>query len=354
MLGYRRFAAYERYNQYAGWIGVLQERVRPGFWKVHFPAMPEAAGCDSKVPMLELPIAKEHEAHVEGTYALIYAVPRFRRWAKEALEKARHLLAKVGDLKNDAAKEQDANAREQAKAAAQACQRDAMRLMDVANEEERCSWTPITCGLSWLQPLVHDMGVQWADGYVRETDRWCSAGRRVFITPAAAAAPHLAHCKNMVGLLVNKVLPGVWSVKFGSLGIRHCCVGTQEKTGKEVYDIFYLESAVRYARMPNEPFKIGKRDVYHSKSDLLTWAYLSLAAETVAGSRPAFARGFLEKHGYPPEATQCRDVLCLLDGQGNIDAAGVPFTFGDALRYAWQTSPVCSVKEPYITEKETY
>jgi len=49
----RRFAVYERYNQYAGWVGVLQSRVSPGVWLVHFPAM----HLESTI---QLPIAK-HE-----------------------------------------------------------------------------------------------------------------------------------------------------------------------------------------------------------------------------------------------------------------------------------------------------
>ena len=35
----RRCAAYERCNQYAGWVRVLQSRVSPGVRVVHFPAM---------------------------------------------------------------------------------------------------------------------------------------------------------------------------------------------------------------------------------------------------------------------------------------------------------------------------
>mmetsp|Transcript_84113 Transcript_84113/g.136354 ORF Transcript_84113/g.136354 Transcript_84113/m.136354 type:complete len:102 (+) Transcript_84113:206-511(+) len=45
----RPCAAYERCNQYAGWVGVLQSRVSPGVWVVHFPAM--HLGSTIQVPM---------------------------------------------------------------------------------------------------------------------------------------------------------------------------------------------------------------------------------------------------------------------------------------------------------------
>ena len=51
----RRFAAYEQYSQYTGWIGVLQQRVSPGIWKVHFPAMHYES-------TIELPIATHNSA----------------------------------------------------------------------------------------------------------------------------------------------------------------------------------------------------------------------------------------------------------------------------------------------------
>jgi len=77
----KRFAAYERYNPYAGWVGVLQNRVVPGVWNVHFPAM-------HLQTTLQLPVATQTPPHDSDSYALIYAVPRFRRWAKASILKS--------------------------------------------------------------------------------------------------------------------------------------------------------------------------------------------------------------------------------------------------------------------------
>ena len=376
----RRFAAYERYHAYAGWVGVLQSRVVPGVWRVHFPAM-------HLEKMLELPIATGEGPHDRSSFALIYAVPRFRRWAKEAMQTARRMLAKASDLADEVSRKSHNVDRKEGKTALQECRAEMKRLSDLANIEEARSWTPFTNGVSWLASVL-PAGV-WADAHVSETDRWCHAGRQVVLTPAAAgesereregvgdvafppraahdvahmlathrcrqmrtlaqtctppplkrkegrldtphptqrerdtlhptdklsvactltgahtlthayraraltALTHLSACKNMVGLLVKAIKPGVWGVKFGSLGIRHCRTGKQDLEEKIAFDLYYLQSA-------------------HS-----------LAAESVAAAKPAWARGFTQAHGFPAESTHFDDVLCK-------DAHGHNFTLGDAL-----------------------
>ena len=46
---------------------------------------------------------------------------------------------------------------------------------------------------------------------------------------------------------------GVWSVKFGSLGIRQCCVGFNSAEGKEAYDLYYLQSPLSMAAGTSNP-----------------------------------------------------------------------------------------------------
>jgi hypothetical protein len=344
----RRFAAYERYSQYAGWVGVLVERSgekvktkdsQAVFWKVHFPAMPVAAEGHGSVPSIELPVATRRGWHDEGSFGLIYAVPRFQRWAKMTMDKAlaMHKSASV-DL-SDAKNQADAAARKEAKELAIGRQDKAQHMMNVARLEEIFSRTPIANGLSWLTPLVlghlrndpqctcrhnaggwgiqyeanpecpvKDGGVHWADGAVHGEDRWCHSGRQVVVTPEAAAEPHLAACSNIVGKLHKKIAPGEWAVNFDSLGTRYCRVGAQNVSQKHA-----------------EADRIAHFDLYYVQSPH------SLAAETIANAKPACAREFLGMKSSFPDSMKVDAVLTYLDEDGEPDANGKPFRFGDAL-----------------------
>jgi hypothetical protein len=193
------------------------------------------------------------------------------------MQEARQKLANAHALADDTARESDALKREEGKATLEKYRAEIKQLTAAAQIEEKRSWTPFACGVSWLASVLPP-GL-WADAQVSETDRWCHAGRQVFLAPAAAALPHMNACKNMVGVLVKAIKPGLWGVKFGMLGIRHCRTGKQEMEEKVVFDLYYLQSA-------------------HS-----------LAAETVAASKPAWARNFFKTNVFPPETTRCDDVL---------------------------------------------
>ncbi len=73
------------------------------------------------------------------------------------------------------------------------------------------------------------------------------------LTPTAATKHGLSACKYMVAILVKRVKDGVWSVKFGSLGIRQCCVGFNSAEGKEAYDLYYLQSPLSMAAGASKP-----------------------------------------------------------------------------------------------------
>jgi len=193
------------------------------------------------------------------------------------MQEARQKLANAHALADDTARESDALKREEGKATLEKYRAEIKQLTAAAQIEEKRSWTPFACGVSWLASVL-SAGL-WADAHVSETDRWCHAGRQVFLAPAAAALPHMNACKNMVGVLVKAIRPGLWSVKFGMLGIRQCRTGKQEMEEKVVFDLYYLQSA-------------------HS-----------LAAETVAASKPVWARNFIKTNGFPHETTRCDDVV---------------------------------------------
>jgi hypothetical protein len=103
----RRFAAMERYKEYAGWVGVLDSRVRQGVWAVKFPGM-------LLTPTLELPVATGEGPHIEGSYALIYAISRFRRCANDTDAKARKMMTTCEELKAEANKQQAGTPQHQA------------------------------------------------------------------------------------------------------------------------------------------------------------------------------------------------------------------------------------------------
>ena len=132
------------------------------------------------------------------------------------MQEARQKLSKANALADDTARETDAHKREERKATLENYHAEIKQLTAAAQIEEKRSWTPYACGVSWLARVL-PAGL-WADAHVSETDRWCHAGRQVFLAPAAAALPHMNACKNMVGVLVKAIKPGLWAVKFGTLG----------------------------------------------------------------------------------------------------------------------------------------
>ena len=94
---------------------------------------------------------------------------------------------------------------------------DALHLRTVAQLEQERSWTPVASGLSWLSRLVTTLGVHWPDSEVRAGDRWCHAGRQVVLSAAAAALPHLADCRHVMGACAIRL----WNA--ACMYARHAC-----------------------------------------------------------------------------------------------------------------------------------
>jgi hypothetical protein len=249
------------------------------------------------------------------------------------MQEARQKLSKANALADDTARETDAHKREERKATLENYHAEIKQLTAAAQIEEKRSWTPYACGVSWLARVL-PAGL-WADAHVSETDRWCHAGRQVFLACVLMSAlvcilllmyppPHMTcrspsfpcsrccsppasqrlqkhggcfgegHQTGIVGgqiwnsrqalkspHIVGLFCPYTRSLLtlVGTLGIRHCRTGKQVLEQKVVFDLYYLQSA-------------------HS-----------LAAETVAASKPAWARNFFKTNGFPPETTRCDDVL---------------------------------------------
>ena len=94
---------------------------------------------------------------------------------------------------------------------------DALHLRTVAQLEQERSWTPVASGLSWLSRLVTTLGVHWPDSEVRAGDRWCHPGRQVVLSAAAAALPHLADCRHVMGACAMRL----WNA--ACMYARHAC-----------------------------------------------------------------------------------------------------------------------------------